>query len=248
MRSDDMGHKNIVGYIFSAIMIDAVRGWLKEIRKKCFKRICYHALSEHFNVPCHGLFETPIDHYHLIVYYTDCPKPTDTTFHRRFYQFMSGKEWKSNTIRSERGMMQYIMCEPRRIVELSTSANHYKFLTECWETRHEQQAKIQKRDEKKAAEKDKIKQSKVHPKICIADDDDWWLEHNCNPQVIINACTTNAIRDVSAFLNWMKEYHPDRTMGSFVFHREKPRLEKEINMEIRRYRTYSLKNARSLQM
>lgn len=123
----------------AAVMTDAVRGWLKEVRQKKFKRICYYALSKHFNAPCNGLFETPIDHYHLILYYLDCPKPTDTSFHRRFYQFMSGKQWKSNSIRSERGMMQYIMCEPRQIVELFTSANHYKFLQECYDSRHEQQ-------------------------------------------------------------------------------------------------------------
>ena len=33
----------------------------------------------------------------------------------------------------------------------------------------------------------------------------------------------------------MKEYMPEKSMGSFVFHREKNRLEKEINMEIRRH-------------
>lgn len=52
---------------------------------------------------------------------------------------------------------------------------------------------------------------------------------------IIKMCTQNAIRDVSTFLNYMAEYYPEKTMGSYIFHREKPRLEKEINMAIRRY-------------
>lgn len=114
----------------------------------------------------------------MIIYYTDCTKPTDTSFHRRFYQFNAGEDWKSAIIRSERGMMQYIMCEPRKIVELFTSTDHYKFLTECYESRHEQQRKIRERDEKRAAEKKDIKESKIHPKIALAEDDDWWMDHN----------------------------------------------------------------------
>lgn len=121
---NDKGHKNIVGYIFAAIHIDAVRELLRDVRRRKHNRICYYALAEHMDAPCDGLFEKPTDHYHLLVYYSDCPKPTDMGFHRRFYQWTNGKTWKSAAICSERGRLQYIQCEPRRLIDLVTSKAH----------------------------------------------------------------------------------------------------------------------------
>ena len=45
----------------------------------------------------------------------------------------------------------------------------------------------------------------------------------------------HGIRDVNKFLLWLQEYHPDKTIGSLVYNRDKPRLEKEMNMQVRRY-------------
>ena len=63
--------------------------------------------------PCSGLFEKPTDHYHLLVWYDDKTKAQDTAFHKSFYRFKHGIEWKSEKVRSERELCQYIQCEPR---------------------------------------------------------------------------------------------------------------------------------------
>lgn len=162
-------------------------------------------VKEHLKAPCNGLFETPIDHYHLLVWYSNCAKPTDINFHRRFYQFENNVDWNSAVVRSERGMIQYCLCEPRVMIELYCSKQKYQFVKECYETRHEQQAKIEEREKKLAAAKEANKQSKVNPKIVLVDDD-WWLEREYKPMAIVNFCTKHAIRDVSTFLNYMLNF------------------------------------------
>ena len=76
-------------------------------------------------------------------------KPQDLAFHKRFYQFKHGIEWISEKIRSERGMLQYIQCEPRELVEIYCSSAHKKFMQHCYETRNEMQEKIKTRDAKR---------------------------------------------------------------------------------------------------
>ena len=88
------------------------------------------------------------------------------------------------------------------------------------------QEKIKNRD----AEKGAVKKMPIK-----TFDNDWWREHDMEVQAIVNVMICNAIRDVNAFLQWLNYMHPEKTMGSFVFNREKARLEKEINMQVRRY-------------
>ena len=97
----------------------------------------------------------------------------------------------------------------------------------CYDTRQEMIEKIKDRDASKA-------ETKKMP-IKTFDDNDWWREHDMEVQAIVNVMIVNAIRDVNAFLLWLNYVHPEKTMGSFVFNREKARIEKEINMQVRRY-------------
>ena len=192
------------------------------------KRVICYALASHPKAPCAGVFEEPTDHYYLIVWFLDTAKPTDLAFHRRFYNWVHGKEWKSEKIQSVRAILQYIRCEPRQLTELYCNEGHVKFMKNCWETRGDMQEKIAARDAKRAAKA-------IVTRVNIADENDWWVQRNMNPQAIVSEMIKHAIKDVNKFLIWLNYDDPDATMGSFIFHREKPRLEKEINMCVRRH-------------
>ena len=148
--------KSIIGYVFDANLIDLVKQLLESVRKGKHRSVIWYALCKHAASPCSGLFEHPTDHYHLMVWFDDKPKAQDLAFHKRFYQWVHGSEWKSQKVRSERGLLQYMQCEPRELVELYSSTDHAKFVQHCYETRHEMQAKIDDRDNKKAKSVAKI--------------------------------------------------------------------------------------------
>ena len=113
----------------------------------------WYTLASHHNSPCSGLFEHPTDHYHLVVWFDDKSKAQDLAFHKRFYQWQHGSDWRSEKVKSERGIVQYIQCEPQELVELYSSKDHAKFVQHCWETRDEMQAKISVRDSAKTDKK-----------------------------------------------------------------------------------------------
>ena len=215
-----------IGYVFQASRYDEVVMLLDRVRKGKHKSVLWYALASHMGSPCAGLFEKPTDHYHLIVWLDDGSKPQDLAFHKSFYRFKHAVEWKSEKVRSERGLLQYIQCEPRELVELYCSNAHRKFVQYCYESRNEMKEKIEARDNKKADGRMSIK---------TYDDQDWWREKKMEVQAIVNVMITNAIRDVNGFLLWFSKFHADRTIGSFVYNRDKQRLEKEINMQVRRY-------------
>ena len=218
--------KSIIGYVFHADLLDEVNKLFKLVRNGKHDSVIWYALGKHAASPCSGLFEEPTDHYHMMVWFDDKSKAQDKAFHKWFYRYVHGKQWKSQTVRSERGLLQYMQCEPRELVELYSSAQHAKFVQHCYETRHEMQAKIETRDAKK---------TKGTAKINYVSENDWWQEHDCNPQAIVNCMVQHGIRDVNRFLLWLSEHEPDKTMRSLTFHREKARLEKEINMSVRRH-------------
>ena len=220
--------KQCVSYVFHADLFERVCDeHLKSVRDGKHNSVIWYALSKHAASPCSGLFEEPTDHYHLLVWFDDgAGKAMDKGFHKWFYRFMHGKQRKSQSVRSERAMLQYIQCEPRELIELYSSAQHAKFVQQCYDSRHEMQTKIDEREKKK---------TKGTAKINYVSENDWWQEHDCNPQAIVDCMVKNGIRDVNRFLLWLGEHEPDKTMGSLTFHREKGRLEKEINMSVRRY-------------
>lgn len=174
------------------------------------------------------LFEQPTDHYHLVVWFEETSKPADLAFHRRSYNWVHGLEWNSSKVCSERGIVQYIQCEPRELVELYSSVDHAKFIQHCWETRSEMHNKIDARDKKKKAAAETVRVNFVH-------ENDWWKENDYSPQAITNVIIEEGIRDVHKFLLWVAKYEPDKTIGSFIYHRDKARLTKEINQAVRRH-------------
>ena len=167
-------NKIAYGYVVSKEKYDEIREQhLRDARMS--KNVVWYALAEHLNAPCTGLFEEPYDHYHLIVWYSDQVTAHNTAFHRKFYKMKAGEEWKSEKVRSERGLCQYIQCEPRKLIELYASKAHRKFIEECWRDREKQSDKIRKRDEGK-------KKAMV-PRIRMGGENDWFQENECNPQV-----------------------------------------------------------------
>ena len=170
-------NKIAYGYVVSKEKYDELReSHLKEARAS--KNVVWYALAEHLNAPCSGLFEEPYDHYHLIMWYSDQVTAHNTAFHRRFYKMKAGEEWKSEKVRSERGLGQYIQCEPRRLIELYGSKAHREFIEECYRDREKQSDKIRKRDENK-------KKQPLVPRIRMGGDNDWFQENEYNPQVKI---------------------------------------------------------------
>ena len=220
--------KCAISYVFDAKLLDQVQALLESVRKGRHVSVCWYALAPHHSSPCSGLSEHPTDHYHLIVWFDDKSKAQDLAFHKRFYQWQHGSDWKSEKVKSERRIVQYIQCEPRELVELYSSEDHAKFVQHCWETRDEMQAKISIRDSKKD-------EKKGNPaKVNYVANNDWWVERECRPQAIVDCMIENGIRDVNRFLLWLSEYFPSKTIGSLVYNRDKARLEKEMNMQVRR--------------
>ena len=97
---------------------------LGQVRKRKHASVVWYALASHLNSPCSGLFQLPTDYFHLVVWFKDVSKPHDLAFHKRFYQWKHGSDWKSQRVPSERGILQYIQCEPREPVELYASKDH----------------------------------------------------------------------------------------------------------------------------
>ena len=170
-------NKICLGYVLDAKYIAEINKLLAQVRNGQHRSVAWYALATHPKAPCAGLFEEPTDHYHLIVWFADSTKPTDLAFHRRFYNWVNGKEWKSE-IASVRAILQYIQCEPRQMIELYSNNEQAIFLKNCWETRHEMQEKIKARDAKKKAKA-------ITTRVNIADENDWWVARDCNPQAIV---------------------------------------------------------------
>ena len=82
------------------------------------------------------------------------------------------------------------------MTEAYCNNGHVKFLKHCYETRHEMQEKIAARDAKK--------KKAIVTRLNIADENDWWVARDMNPQAIVNEMIKYAIKDVNKFLIWLQ--------------------------------------------
>lgn len=66
-------------------------------------------------------------------------------------------------------------------------------------------------------------------------DDDWSANAGFNPQNLTEKIISHGVVTVKKFLLYAKKFLPNESYGSFIFSRDKQRLEKEINDAIKRH-------------
>lgn len=209
------------GYVFNRSCLKVVMAGLNAIKPRKYDSIKSFVLCEHMNAVCTDLFDSPVDHWHLLIYY-DCVKPCDTAFHRAF--FSAGKravDWKSQMINVPDSMLKYVQCEPRKVIQLYGPKAFREHFEQMGLEKGEMALKIEMRD----AGKKKHKWSS----------DDWFANSGFNPQKLTETIISHGVVTVSKFLLFAKKFLPNDSFGSFVFSRDKPRLEKEINDQIKRH-------------
>lgn len=194
---------------------------LNSVKNRKYEGIKAFVLSEHMNAICTDLFDTPMDHWHLLVYY-DCVKPCDTAFHRALFSCgKRGVDWKWQQINVPDSMLKYVQCEPRKITQVYGPIEFKDHVDQMGLEKGEMAMKIEMRD----AGKKKTKWS----------DDDWFANSNFNPQKLADLIISKGVVTVNKFLLYAKKYMKEYSFGSFIFSRDKQRLEKEINDYIKRH-------------
>lgn len=167
----DLSNSACYGYVYDVKMRGVVEAALNNVLGKRHPSVEAFVLSERLDATCNDLFDVPTDHWHLLVWY-QMAKPTDTGFHRAF--FSAGKRfenWKSQLIKVPTSMMQYVQCEPRKVIKCMYGPQLKKMMEDAWRTTGEMQIKIQKR------EANKNHKSKWA-------DDDWYAANDLNPQLL----------------------------------------------------------------
>ena len=215
----------VYGYVYDITCKPVVDMMLRKARARHYESVVGYVLAEHFNAKCQDMWDTPTDHWHLLVWFK-CGKPTDSKFHRKFFECTKkGVSWNSSLIYKPTSMMQYVQCEPRIVIQMWLPPSVKKEMEEAWENRTAMKDKIEKRDSKK---ENPVKKRKWA-------ENDWFAENGSNPQSFTEHIIEHGCTNVSSFLMYAKRFIKDQTYGSFIFSRDKARLEKEINDAIKRH-------------